>query len=207
MKKIILSTLSLFMLLCILVSCVSQKSPDSTDTSSDRLSAIESQLASLLAEKNDSTPSSTSDDSTTPESQESTSNNNSDNSDTKGENPSRGFKYETNGDTATITGYIGDEENLVIPTSIDGYRITAIGDNAFQDMRIKSVIISNGVESIGWFAFDGCTRLGALTVPSSVKKIGYSAFGGAEASITIYCHEGSFAQKYAKSYGLTYAII
>ncbi len=119
----------------------------------------------------------------------------------------QGFQYTLEGGLATITGYTGTEQNLVIPASIDGHRVVAIGESAFAELPIKSVIISTGVEEIGWFAFDGCTKLSAITVPSSVKSIGYCALGTAESSLTVYCHQGSFALEYAKSYGLTYAII
>ncbi len=121
--------------------------------------------------------------------------------------PSVGFTYTVNNGNATVTGYEGDEQNLVIPLSIDGYTVTAIGDSAFEDSKIKSVTLPDSVVSIGWFAFDGCTRLTAITVPSSVKKIGYGAFGSADSSLTVYCHSGSFALEYAKSYGLSYTII
>ncbi len=205
MKKIFLSTFSMLLLLCLLVSCVSEKGTADSDTTYDRLSAIESQLASLLAEE--------SKDSDVTQDTQDISDVNADSDTQLPQDTSQavekkvGFTYDTDGDTATITGYVGDEVNLVIPNSIDGYKICAIGDSAFRDTRIKSVIIPNGVESVGWFAFDGCTRLGAVTVPSTVTQIGYGAFGSADSSLTLYCHEGSFAQKYARSYGLAYAII
>ncbi len=121
--------------------------------------------------------------------------------------PSIGFTYTVTDGYATITGYVGNDTELVIPATVDGYRVTAIADSAFEDSSIKSVIISNGVQSIGWFAFNGCMKLTSVTVPSSVVSIGYSAFGSAGSSLTLYCHSQSFALSYAKSYGLTYAVI
>ena len=41
---------------------------------------------------------------------------------------------------------------------------------------ITSVIISNGVTRIGYYAFAGCTSLTTVTIPNSVTIIGYSAF-------------------------------
>jgi len=118
-----------------------------------------------------------------------------------------GFKYTVHDGQATVTGYVGTETDIVIPNSIDGYRVTAIGDGAFEDMQIKSVIIPDGVISIGWFAFNGCMRLTSVTVPSSVKEIGYSAFGSPNSSLTVYCHSESYALAFAKSFGIAYAII
>ena len=118
-----------------------------------------------------------------------------------------GFQYTVEAQRAIITGYAGDEVDLVIPSSIDGYEVFAIADGAFSDMKIRSVIISDGVENVGWFAFNGCTSLCSVTVPSSVKSIGHLAFGEGQERLTIYCHSGSFALAYAKSYGLTYTVI
>ena len=50
-----------------------------------------------------------------------------------------------------------------------------------------SVTISNGVTSIGYSAFYGCSGLTSITIPDSVTSIGYSAFDGCSGltSITI----------------------
>lgn len=121
--------------------------------------------------------------------------------------PLEAFKYTVSEDAATITKYNGTDQNVVIPSSIDGYAVRAIGDGAFAGTNVKSVIISSGVTQIGWFVFEDCPHLHSVTVPKSVTAIGYDAFGGAGASVTVYCHNGSFAASYAKSYGLPYALI
>ena len=117
------------------------------------------------------------------------------------------FLYTVENGEATITGYTGDEAHIVIPSAIDGHTVTKIAEKAFSSETLKSVIITNGIIKIDWFAFEGCTSLESITIPSSVTSIGYSAFASAPASLTIYCHSDSFAQNYAKSYGLAYAII
>ena len=118
-----------------------------------------------------------------------------------------GFTYTQSDNCATVTGYSGKETEIVIPSSINGLRVTAIADSAFANTQISSVIISDGVEQIGWFAFNGCPRLTSVTIPSSVRSIGYSALGSAPSALTVYCHSSSFALSYAKSYGLTYVVI
>ena len=52
---------------------------------------------------------------------------------------------------------------------------------------IKSVTIGNSVNSIGDFAFEGCSGLNSITIPDSVNSIGDSAFSGCSGlnSITI----------------------
>lgn len=122
------------------------------------------------------------------------------------ENVSR-FLYKKDGSSAIITGYNGTESHIVIPSSIDGYKVTAIGDSAFSSPTLKSVIISSGIEKIDWFAFNECTALISITIPQSVTSIGYSAFSPQSNTFTIYCHNDSFAHKYAKSYGWSYSLI
>ena len=67
-------------------------------------------------------------------------------------------------------------ENIVIPTSYKSIPITGIGDHAFRETSIKSVIIPEGITVIGDYAFYDCKKLTDVSVPSTVTKIGSSAF-------------------------------
>ncbi len=49
-----------------------------------------------------------------------------------------------------------------------------------QRDQIKTIVISQGVASIGASAFSGCTNLTEITIPKSVVSIGDSAFSGCE---------------------------
>lgn len=117
------------------------------------------------------------------------------------------FIYTLEDGKAVITGFTGNDEHIVIPAKIDGIEVYGIAASAFEDYQIKSVIISDGVEVIDWFAFYRCSYLESITIPASVRRIGHSAFEGCSTKFTIYCHDTSFAQSYAQSYGITYAII
>ena len=104
---------------------------------------------------------------------------------------STGLTYEVNtdGTTCTITG-IGtcEDTKLIIPVKIDGYVVTAIGDNAFKECTmLTSVYVSTGTTTIGSYAFYNCTDLTSVTLPNSVTSIGDSAFSSCTslASITI----------------------
>ena len=55
---------------------------------------------------------------------------------------------------------------------------------------IKSVVIENGVTSIGSYAFEHCTGLESVTIPNSVTSIGYYAFQSC-ASLTAVNYCGS----------------
>ena len=115
------------------------------------------------------------------------------------------FTYKVKDGTAIITGYTGKDTAIVIPSSIDGYTVTEIGDDAFKTLKITSVSIPSTVTVIGWFAFTDCISLTAAVVPESVKSIGYEAFSGCK-SLTVYTSKDSYAAKYAKSYGISVSV-
>ena len=97
------------------------------------------------------------------------------------------FKYKITEDACIyITGYTGTDTDVVIPSMI-GYKVTAIGDNAFAfNKNIEAVTIPEGVTSIGYEAFY-CSSLTSIIIPDSVTNIGDSAFEYCESltSITI----------------------
>ena len=63
---------------------------------------------------------------------------------------SGGFQYIGASDGAVISGYTGNDTELVIPSVIDGYTVTDIGDNAFQFFRsLTSVSRSNRITVMG----------------------------------------------------------
>lgn len=74
-----------------------------------------------------------------------------------------------------------------------------IGDFAFNYCSsIKTVTIPTSVNSIGEMAFHFCNSLSSLTVPKNVKKIGFLAFYVQNENFTIKTHKGSAAAKFAK---------
>ena len=64
------------------------------------------------------------------------------------------FVFATDGTRAKITGYNGTETDLVIPETVEGYKIIAIGDSVFENKaQIVSITIPDSVEEIGSCAF------------------------------------------------------
>ena len=105
--------------------------------------------------------------------------------------PSEGLSYTVNGDgeTCTITG-VGTctDTDLRIGGSINGYKVTSIGDYAFSDCTsLTNVTIGDSVTSIGDSAFYECDSLTSVTIPDSVTSIGDYAFDwcGSLTSVTI----------------------
>jgi len=76
----------------------------------------------------------------------------------------------------TITGCVNAcATNLVIPGTINGVAVTAIGASAFADSGIASVTLPNSVTTIGAYAFLK-NNLTLITFGESVTDIGVSAF-------------------------------
>ena len=78
--------------------------------------------------------------------------------------------------TGTITGYdIAGGLDVVIPSTIGGIGVEQIGDNAFYDKDLTSVIIPDSVTVIWAYAFYG-NQLTSVTIPDSVTSFGEHAF-------------------------------
>ena len=91
------------------------------------------------------------------------------------ENPASDFEYTESNGKITITKYIGQTKNVVIPSTINNLPVIAIGNEAFFQNQLTSVIIPNSITSIDHFAFSN-NQLKSITIPNSVSFIGHGAF-------------------------------
>jgi len=79
--------------------------------------------------------------------------------------------------TGTITDYVGTDTSITIPSTINGVTVKSIGNNAFQDCtNVTDIKLPSTVTSIGSYAFQNCRSLTVLDIPSSVTTIGNDAF-------------------------------
>ena len=92
--------------------------------------------------------------------------------------PAKLWEYSLDDDkNATITAYNGYSSSLVIPTKIDGYTVTKIGDRAFEyNTRLVMVVIPDSVTVIGNYAFNGCTSLSKVNLSKTLETLNYGAF-------------------------------
>lgn len=96
------------------------------------------------------------------------------------------FEYEITDTQAEIIGYIGTATEVVIPSVIEGYNVTSIGEFAFFECEtITKIIIPQGVKKIGESAFEACRELRSINIPEGVKKIGEFAFYDCDSLTTI----------------------
>ena len=137
------------------------------------------------------------------------------------------YIYMTESKTATIVGVdYTDQNTLELPATavIEGnsYNVVGIGNDVFQNLYMRSVIIPDGYETIGkkaFFschslrsvklpnsitsigdnAFESCSVLDTISIPSKIRSIGYSAFWGTKISevkipaTTTYIGRNAFA--------------
>ena len=87
--------------------------------------------------------------------------------------------YEINedGKTCTITGMgTCTATEVYVPSVIDGYKVTRIGEIAFISEPITAIHIPSTVTEILDGAFHRCTELTEVTLPSSIQSMGYQVF-------------------------------
>lgn len=84
--------------------------------------------------------------------------------------------------SGTLYSYLGESADVVIPNNV-----SAIHDNAFSRLSIRSVTIPNSVTSIGQAAFEGCTVLTNINIPNGVSSMEKKIFWGCKSleSITL----------------------
>ncbi|MCL2764938.1 MAG: leucine-rich repeat protein [Treponema sp.] len=110
---------------------------------------------------------------------------------TANESELTGYVYDDNGDfrvklvndgnSVEIAEYTGHRKDVIIPSLIQNFSVTHIGDEAFREKQLTSVIIPNSVVSIGNAAFMD-NQLTSIGIGSGVVSIGNRAFAGNQLS-------------------------
>jgi len=116
-------------------------------------------------------------------------------------NPATDFEYEINEEGGiTITKYVGDKTEVIIPSMVEDKAVTFIGANAFSPLKkvttvvipdtvisignsaflyntnLKSVKMSKNIRSIEGLAFCGCFSLETIEFPNTLETIGGGSF-------------------------------
>ena len=89
------------------------------------------------------------------------------------------YQYVIVDDHAEIVKYLKDDENVTIPSSLDGKSVTKLREDSFYDRSgkaLKSVNIPDTVTAIDNYAFYKCSNLVTVRMSESLEYLGYSAF-------------------------------
>ncbi|MBO5528181.1 MAG: leucine-rich repeat protein [Bacilli bacterium] len=94
-----------------------------------------------------------------------------------------GFLYVLKkGGTATLASYTGSQTALVLPVTLafegEEFSLIEIGSFAFVGSTISSISLPSTLAAIGNCAFQGCSKLTEISLPTGLQSIGESAFYG-----------------------------
>lgn len=112
--------------------------------------------------------------------------------------PETDFTF-TEGVYLTITGYHGSGETIVIPETIGGKSVGAIGYNAFRDCRAKGLILPPGIVQVAEGAFQNC-GFESVTLFDSIEGISNASFRECNDLHTVYINafEAPYGYLYRK---------
>ena len=87
------------------------------------------------------------------------------------------LKLAENGTEYIVSGYDGNNSEIIIPEKYNGLKITSIKSDAFNGCRsLTNVTIGNSIIEIGSYAFAYCSSLKNIVIGENVKIIGNAAF-------------------------------
>lgn len=111
----------------------------------------------------------------------------------------------------TVRTSIGREEFTEVTVMEMGQAVlpedlVSIEDGAFRWGRINRIIIQEGVETIGEYAFADNDSLYFALIPDSVNEIADSAFNN-DPNVCILCNRDSYAKQWAADRGILYSLM
>ena len=90
--------------------------------------------------------------------------------------------------------YAGDTTLTKIDATILNAKIVSIGDRAFEGCtKVAEITIPSTIKNIGEYAFKGCAEVRQVTIPSSVEVIGSAPFDGCNKLLRITVDSGEKA--------------
>ena len=75
-----------------------------------------------------------------------------------------------------ITGYIGNDECLVIPEEINGQKVIAIKAGAIKNKSFKTLVLNRRIQKVEDGAFISCSSLETIYYPDGIYSISNAAF-------------------------------
>ena len=80
-------------------------------------------------------------------------------------------------DSYSVSKYVGNDADIIVPNQIDGKMITAISNCAFQgNPNVVNLTVAEGISNIGSNTFENCKNLTTVNLPESLTVISGNAF-------------------------------
>lgn len=96
------------------------------------------------------------------------------------------YTFLSDGTFSVNAGSARDLEEIIIPATHEGKKVTVIEDAGFKNVsNMKQVTIPDTVTTIGYEAFKGCTSLETVKIPEGVKHIGNEMFRDCESLVNV----------------------
>lgn len=112
------------------------------------------------------------------------------------------YTYRLENNFAILTSYLGSDSDVVVPAAVDGHLVIGLADRTFANCNVRSVVLPDTIEKLGWFTFYECENLEKVVLPGRLSVIGYASFDGCAPSLCLYVKSGSYAEQFANSFGL-----
>ena len=103
---------------------------------------------------------------------------------------------------AGIVRYEGDDQEVIVPATINGLSVTTIQEHAFTATDVESVTVPEGVVTIDTEAFAACDFLTVIHLPSTLQTLGRGVFKGSDKLMGILFPEGN--EKFYVEKGVLY---
>ena len=95
------------------------------------------------------------------------------------------YDVSADGTYAEVIGYNGTATRIKIAEEYNGLPVTKIANGVFSEKNIVSIIIPDGVTSIGPYAFQNCNYLTSIAIPNNLTEISNYAFYGCSSLTSI----------------------
>lgn len=107
-------------------------------------------------------------------------------------NPASDFKYELNSERTgvVIKEFTGERRKVIIPSTIEDFPVVILGERAFMDSKIVSVVIPDSVSCIKSFCFQRCEFLEKVILLKGLKVLSKRCFVGCRSLKEITLPEG-----------------
>lgn len=119
------------------------------------------------------------------------------------QNDAAEFTFTVNNGTATVTGWQGSGERLVLPDTLGGAPVVEIAAGAFTNAACREIILPDTLRRIEPGAFTGCA-VETLTLFDNLQTVSDYAFAGCTALRTLHINAAT-APVYSGSYYATFA--